>query len=89
MRASVVALIAAVAAVANALDYPFQSDGPCVSKCLSDAGKSLYSSWTDDPNSPNFIESLSYAHERGTDKYRNFMTKAGMCMGPCPAGTFP
>ncbi|KAK3806824.1 MAG: hypothetical protein J3Q66DRAFT_392877 [Benniella sp.] len=88
MHFSAVALVAAVALAssAQAVDYPFKPNGPCVSKCLNDAGKSMYSKFTDDPNSPYFFESLSYAHERGTQKYTDYMTKSGMCLATanCP-----
>ncbi|KAF9362784.1 hypothetical protein BGX34_005511 [Mortierella sp. NVP85] len=88
MRFAIVALVAAVALVpsAQAVDYPFKPNGPCVAKCLNDAGKSMFPNFTDNPNSPYFIESLSYAHERGTQKYTDYMTKSGMCLATsaCP-----
>ncbi|KAK3814949.1 MAG: hypothetical protein J3Q66DRAFT_343457 [Benniella sp.] len=47
----------------------------------------MFPNFTDNPNSPYFIESLSYAHERGTQKYTDYMTKSGMCLATagCPA----
>ncbi|KAG9324876.1 hypothetical protein KVV02_003283 [Mortierella alpina] len=64
--------------------YPFQPNGPCVHKCLTDAGKSMYSDFTTDPHNPNFIKSLGYAHDRGTPKYTAFHTTSGMCIAGCP-----
>ncbi|KAI1317407.1 hypothetical protein EDD11_008471 [Mortierella claussenii] len=86
MRFSVVAIVASVLAVANAYDYPFKANGQCVAKCLLDAGKGMYADFTDDPTNPHFLESLSYAHERGTPKYTTYMTKSGMCLTKCPTG---
>ncbi|KAF9433917.1 hypothetical protein BGZ76_008814 [Entomortierella beljakovae] len=87
MRFSVIALVATVAAVANAQSdlYPFAADGPCVTKCLLDVGVSMFPAFTDDPASPNFMESLSYAHSKGQPKYTAYMTKTGPCIGACPA----
>ncbi|KAF9311261.1 hypothetical protein BG003_007598 [Podila horticola] len=85
MRFSVVAIVAAVAAVASAQElnplYPFKPDGPCIQKCLTDSGnKMLPGKFTTDPSNPNFLESLSYAHDRGTPKYTAYMTETGMCI---------
>src|SRR5690554_1609690 len=44
----------------------------------------MFPNYSEDPESPYFIESLSYSYESGSDKTREFMTKAGMCMGRCP-----
>ena len=44
----------------------------------------MYADFTSDPNNPHFIESLSYAHDRGTPKYTTYMTKTGMCISKCP-----
>jgi len=38
-----------------------------------------------DPNSPYFIESLGFPHNRGTPAYTNFMAKTGLCNSRCPA----
>ncbi|KAF9968939.1 hypothetical protein BGZ73_009008, partial [Actinomortierella ambigua] len=65
-------------------DYPFKPEGPCVSACTNEAGKSMFPNYSEDPMSPYFIESLSYSYERGSPKTIEFMTKAGMCMGKCP-----
>ncbi|KAG0230394.1 hypothetical protein B0O80DRAFT_495785 [Mortierella sp. GBAus27b] len=87
MRFSVVALVAAVAAVANAQSdaYPFKPNGPCVAECLLSVGKKMDPNFTDDPTSPNFISSLSYAHDRGTPKYTTYMSETGQCIMKCPA----
>ncbi|KAF9902180.1 hypothetical protein BX616_002017 [Lobosporangium transversale] len=84
MRFSIIAVLASVVAVTSALEYPFKPNGPCVSKCLMDIGKSMNPNYTDDPNSPYFLESLGYGHERGTPTYTTFMYKAGMCYQSCP-----
>ncbi|KAF9430296.1 hypothetical protein BGZ76_000894 [Entomortierella beljakovae] len=86
MRVSAVALIATLAAIANAQSayFPFSPEGPCVSECTNTAGKSFFANYNDkDEYGPYFIESLSYTFERGTPKAIKFMTKAGMCMGAC------
>ena len=44
----------------------------------------MYADFTSDPNNPHFIESLGYAHDRGTPKYTTYMNNAGLCMVPCP-----
>ncbi|CAO3574279.1 unnamed protein product [Mortierella alpina] len=64
--------------------YPFQPNGPCVHKCLTDTGKGMFSGFTTDPHDPNFITSLGYAHDRGTPKYTAFHTQSGMCIAGCP-----
>ncbi|KAG0252603.1 hypothetical protein BG011_006876 [Mortierella polycephala] len=86
MRFSAIAIISAVVAVASAQTegYPFTPNGECVAACLVKAGTGLFPNFSSDPNSPYFIESLSYAHDRGTPKYTAFMTASGMCIGGCP-----
>ncbi|KAF9965223.1 hypothetical protein BGZ70_005218 [Mortierella alpina] len=64
--------------------YPFQPNGPCVHKCLTDTGKGMFPGFTTDPHDPNFIPSLGYAHDRGTPKYTAFHTQSGMCIAGCP-----
>ncbi|KAF9082969.1 hypothetical protein BGX29_003481 [Mortierella sp. GBA35] len=90
MRFSVVALVAALVAVSSAQDivdptYPFKPNGPCVDKCLNDIGKKLMPGFTSDPKDPKFLESLGYAHDRGTPKYTAYMNQSGMCIMKCPA----
>ncbi|KAF9154676.1 hypothetical protein BGX20_004619 [Mortierella sp. AD010] len=65
-------------------DFPFESEGACVSKCTNSVGKAMFPNYSEDPKSPYFIESLSYSYESGSAKTQDFMTKAGMCMGTCP-----
>ncbi|KAF8977577.1 hypothetical protein BGZ46_007268 [Entomortierella lignicola] len=86
MRFSVIALVATVAAVANAQTdyYPFQPNGACVKSCLLTVGKDMDPKFTDEPTDPYFISSLYYAHERGTPKYIAYMTKTGPCIAKCP-----
>ncbi|KAG0084205.1 hypothetical protein BGZ93_007313 [Podila epicladia] len=91
MRFSVVAIVAAIVAVASAQElnplYPFKPNGPCVQKCLDDAGsKLLPGKWTSDPSQPGFLESLGFAHDRGTPKYTSYMSETGMCIATkgCP-----
>ncbi|KAG0309703.1 hypothetical protein BGZ98_009461 [Dissophora globulifera] len=86
MRFSALAVLAAVVAVANAQTdaYPFKPNGPCVAKCLLDVGKTMYPDFTDDPTNAHFLESLGYAHDKGTPKYITYMTNTGMCIGSCP-----
>ena len=43
----------------------------------------MWSEWTDDPASLNFIESLSYKCQRGDPAYTAFMTQSGTCMMNC------
>ncbi|KAG0268105.1 hypothetical protein BGZ95_002622 [Linnemannia exigua] len=64
--------------------FPFQPNGPCVAKCTNEAGKSLYSDYSEDPKSPYFWESMSYSYVPGSDKNQAFMVKAGTCMAVCP-----
>ncbi|KAF9176130.1 hypothetical protein BGZ51_001609, partial [Haplosporangium sp. Z 767] len=45
----------------------------------------MFPNYSEDPSSPYFIKSLSYTFERGSAETGEFMTKAGMCMGRCPA----
>jgi len=46
----------------------------------------MLADFTDDPANPNFIASLSLAHDRGTPKYTSYMTDTGMCFvnSKCP-----
>ncbi|KAF9181262.1 hypothetical protein BGZ51_005565 [Haplosporangium sp. Z 767] len=86
MRFSAIAIISTVVAVASAQTggYPFKANGACVAACLDKAGKSMFPNFSSDPNSPYFIESLSYAHDRGTPKYMAYMTQTGTCISTCP-----
>ncbi|KAF9960165.1 hypothetical protein BGZ65_012688 [Modicella reniformis] len=86
MRFSVFALVASIAAVANAQSdaYPFKPNGACVASCLLTVGKKMYPDFTDDPTNNNFLTSLSYAHDRGTPKYMSYMSDTGPCIGKCP-----
>ncbi|KAG0196532.1 hypothetical protein BGX33_001561 [Mortierella sp. NVP41] len=89
MRFSVVALVAALVAVSSAQDivdpaYPFKPNGACVDKCLNDVGKKLMPGFTSDPKDPKFLESLGYAHDRGTPKYTAYMNQTGLCISSCP-----
>ncbi|KAG0360538.1 hypothetical protein BG005_010455 [Podila minutissima] len=91
MRFSVVAIVAAAVAVASAQElnplYPFKPNGACVQKCLDDAGnKMLPGKWTSDPSQPGFLESLGFAHDRGTPKYSSYMSETGTCIATkgCP-----
>ncbi|KAF7731967.1 hypothetical protein EC973_007072 [Apophysomyces ossiformis] len=63
--------------------YNVPSAGECISNCNKKAGTGLYKDWTNDPASPNFIQSLSYQCQKGTTSYTAFMTDAGMCMMSC------
>ncbi|KAF9911635.1 hypothetical protein EC991_002753 [Linnemannia zychae] len=90
MRFSTVAVVAAVVAVASAQDaplnplYPFRPNGPCVDACLTKTGKSMMPNFTSDPASPDFLASLSLAHDRDTPAYKKFMASTGMCIYQCP-----
>ncbi|KAH7055330.1 hypothetical protein BKA57DRAFT_371077, partial [Linnemannia elongata] len=64
--------------------YPFTPNGPCVQGCTLETGKAMFPNYSEDPKSPYFIQSLAYSFESGSDNTREFMTKAGMCMGKCP-----
>ncbi|KAI8146181.1 hypothetical protein BJV82DRAFT_487740, partial [Fennellomyces sp. T-0311] len=60
--------------------------GPdCIEKCRESAGKGMSADYTLDPNSPNFITSLSYECEKGTPAYTTYMTQSGICMMNCSA----
>ncbi|KAI8365250.1 uncharacterized protein BYT42DRAFT_608771 [Radiomyces spectabilis] len=63
--------------------YQVQSAGQCTSDCNQKAGQGLWSDWTSDPSSPNFIKSLSFNCAKGTPEYTSFMTSAGSCMMKC------
>ncbi|KAG0194634.1 hypothetical protein DFQ28_008893 [Apophysomyces sp. BC1034] len=63
--------------------YSVPSAGDCIKSCNQKAGTGLYSEWTNDPSSPNFLKSLSYQCAKGTDDYMTFMTNAGVCMTAC------
>ncbi|KAF9966944.1 hypothetical protein BGZ70_000686 [Mortierella alpina] len=86
MRFLTVAAVVSVVAVASAqtAKYPFKPDGPCVEACTLKEGKLLFPNFTHDENSPYWLESLGYDHDRKHPKYTDMMMKAGMCMGPCP-----
>ncbi|KAF9322815.1 hypothetical protein BG006_002036 [Podila minutissima] len=91
MRFSVVAIVAAVVAVASAQElnplYPFKPNGGCIQKCLDDAGNNMLpGKWTSDPSQPGFLESLGFAHDRGTPKYSSYMSATGLCIATkeCP-----
>ncbi|KAG0249821.1 hypothetical protein DFQ27_009767 [Actinomortierella ambigua] len=64
--------------------YPFLPNGPCVSACTNESGKSLFPNYSEDPKSPYFIESMSYGLDSGSPKTAQFMGKNGMCMVKCP-----
>ncbi|RCH78881.1 hypothetical protein CU098_006081 [Rhizopus stolonifer] len=82
-----IAVLATVATAVSAENcnpsYNTTSAGECFDNCNSKAGKGLYSDWTDDSTSPNFLKSLSYMCNKGTSEYIAFMTTAGMCMVSC------
>ncbi|KAI7857371.1 hypothetical protein BDC45DRAFT_578855 [Circinella umbellata] len=63
--------------------YTIDDPAACVKECKISAGRALWSEWTDDPASPNFIESLSYKCQRGDPVYTAFMTQSGTCMMNC------
>ncbi|KAI8146164.1 hypothetical protein BJV82DRAFT_497777, partial [Fennellomyces sp. T-0311] len=64
--------------------YNVAGYGDCTKQCKVNAGRELYADWTDDPTSPNFIESLKYKCERGFPAYTTFMTVSGTCLlGSC------
>lgn len=44
----------------------------------------MFPNWSMDPNSPYFMESLEFPHNRGTPAYTTFMGKTGMCNSKCP-----
>ncbi|KAG0199116.1 hypothetical protein BGX28_007543, partial [Mortierella sp. GBA30] len=79
-----VAVSAIAAASGQTARYPFKPDGPCVEACTIKVGTSLFPNFTHDENSPYWMESLSYDHDRSHPKYQEFMMNAGMCMGQCP-----
>ena len=54
-------------------------------RVLQKAGKDLFPNFTHDENSPYWLESLGYDHDRSHPKYSTMMMNAGMCMGACPA----
>ncbi|CAO3567541.1 unnamed protein product [Mortierella alpina] len=86
MRFLTVAAAVSVVAVASAqtAKYPFKPDGPCVEACTVKEGKLLFPNFTHDENSPYWLESLGYDHDRKHPQYTDMMMKAGMCMGACP-----
>ncbi|KAG2227777.1 hypothetical protein INT45_002015 [Circinella minor] len=63
--------------------YTIDEPAACVKECKINAGRALWSEWTDNPASPNFIESLSYKCQRGDPVYTAFMTQSGTCMMNC------
>ncbi|KAI9321486.1 hypothetical protein BX666DRAFT_985328 [Dichotomocladium elegans] len=90
MRFSLVSVLAvagyaSVAAAQNCNpSYNFSSVSSCISECNKKAGLEQYADYTEDPNSPNFIKSLSYRCAKGTPAYTQFMTTSGICMMSCP-----
>ncbi|KAF9186833.1 hypothetical protein BGZ51_008748 [Haplosporangium sp. Z 767] len=84
MRFSAIAVLATVASLASAVDYPFKPNGPCITKCLLDIGKSMFPDFTNDPNSPYFFQSLYYAHERTTSEYKQYLSTTNDCNVLCP-----
>ncbi|KAG0164102.1 hypothetical protein DFQ30_010512, partial [Apophysomyces sp. BC1015] len=74
--------VASAAASCNP-SYSVPSAGDCIKDCNQKAGTGLYEDWTNDPASPNFLKSLYYQCERGTEDYMTFMTNAGICMTAC------
>ncbi|KAG0332428.1 hypothetical protein BG005_005449, partial [Podila minutissima] len=66
--------------------FPFQPNGACVAKCTSDAGKSLWADYSEDPKSPFFWQSLAFSYAAGSTNNIEFMRRAGTCMAmaPCP-----
>ncbi|KAI9257655.1 hypothetical protein BY458DRAFT_441181 [Sporodiniella umbellata] len=86
LKIATLASIASVASVSAANcnpSYNTPSAGECFSNCNKKAGKELYSDWTDDSSSPNFLKSLSFMCNKGTSEYMAFMTTGGMCMVSC------
>ncbi|KAG1043650.1 hypothetical protein G6F43_011614 [Rhizopus delemar] len=87
MRSLTLVALSTIAAAVSAQNcnptYNTTSAGPCFANCNEKAGKELYSDWTNDSASPNFLKSLSYMCNKGTSEYMAFMTTAGMCMVSC------
>jgi len=65
------------------INYNVKPEPQCIADCNRKAGQSLWSQWTDDPSSPDFIKSLGYMCDKGTEDYMTFMTKGGECMVSC------
>ncbi|KAF9943185.1 hypothetical protein BGZ75_001782 [Mortierella antarctica] len=86
MRFLTVAAAVSVVAVASAQTekYPFKPDGACVEACTLKEGKLLFPNFTHDENSPNWLESLGFDHDRSHPKYSTMMMNAGICMSACP-----
>ncbi|KAF9975340.1 hypothetical protein BGZ73_001061 [Actinomortierella ambigua] len=84
MKFSVVAIVASVAAVASAIEYPFAPTGQCMAACNMDIGKKIFADYTMDPNNPNFLKSQELELVKGTPSYTRFMTEGGMCWSKCP-----
>ncbi|KAK9763160.1 hypothetical protein K7432_010421 [Basidiobolus ranarum] len=55
----------------------------CITNCNTKAGKELFSNYSNDPTSPEFIKSLSYECDSANPERTSFMTKAGICMVAC------
>ncbi|KAI7886324.1 hypothetical protein K492DRAFT_122730 [Lichtheimia hyalospora FSU 10163] len=89
MRFSLVAAatIAGYASLAAAQDcnpsFNVTAAPQCIADCNKKAGQEQYADWTDDPSSPNFIQSMGYQCGKGTPAYTTFMTSSGTCMMSC------
>ncbi|KAI9491710.1 hypothetical protein BDB00DRAFT_766657 [Zychaea mexicana] len=87
ITSSVVIVLGYFAASAAAADcnpsYNVTAGPECISNCRQKAGSAMWSDYTTDPTSPNYIESLSYECVKGTPTYTTFMTQSGICMMSC------
>ncbi|ORZ00938.1 hypothetical protein BCR43DRAFT_511873 [Syncephalastrum racemosum] len=76
-------ILAPVEAIDCSSSYNVTAGSDCIENCKKSAGTTLYSDYTTDPSSPNFIKSLSYECAKGTPDYTAFMSSSGTCMMGC------
>ncbi|KAK9760395.1 hypothetical protein K7432_015619 [Basidiobolus ranarum] len=77
---SIFAGLTAFGFVSATVDFPYTYESSCVASCNEVAGKVCYADYTQDPNSPHFIESLSCLCDSSNPGHTAFMNSINTCM---------
>ncbi|KAK9762691.1 hypothetical protein K7432_011326 [Basidiobolus ranarum] len=77
---SIFAGLTAFGFVSAAVDFPYTYWPSCVATCNEEAGKVCYADYTEDPNSPNFMESLSCLCDSTNPGHTTFINSLNTCM---------
>ncbi|KAK9674711.1 hypothetical protein K7432_016973 [Basidiobolus ranarum] len=76
----VLAGIAAVSVVSASDYFPFKYPNDCITECAMEAGKKCWPNYTQDPNSPDFVESFACLCGSDQAKVNGFLTDSLNCM---------